>query len=332
MKKIISVLLLLNFVFACKPKSEEIVPVDETECRLLSYKETNYYGTVTANDVYSYNSAKRLIELKSQEMLEKYEYNSKGLRIKKTVSRLSNMNKEAEEEYLYNGNDQLIKEIRRWLDPTSGKSTEDYLLYEYHNNGKLRKKEYYLHIVGGLYTRVQYNEQGLSILEEGPNGLVVKNEYNAVGKVTRTIQNLPAPNNMTTEHTVEYNAKNLPIKITIKINNTINGYLNYEYNDKGQETGQFYTLIDGALNSKKITEYNGENYIVKNYNGKNVLLDRTEYEVQNNRIMKKTYYKNDIFWESHTFAFDASGNMIKDEWKVNYQTNPIIKEWAYACN
>jgi len=328
MKKIISVLLLLNFVLACKPKSEEVVPVDETECRLLSYKETKYGGIVTADDVYNYNSAKRLIDLKSLYMLEKYEYNSKGLRAKKTVTQLSNMNKVAEEEYLYNDKDQLIKEIRKWL----GNSTEDYLLYEYHNNGKLRKKEYYVHSAGGLYTRVQYNEQGLSILEEGPNGYIVKFEYNAGGKVTRSIQNYPAPNKVTVEQTVEYNEKNMPVKITAKIDNVINGYLNYEYNDKGQETGQFSTLIDGALYSKKITEYNGENYTVKNYNGRSVLLDRTDYEVLNNRIMKKTYYKNDIFQESHTFAYDASGNMTRDEWKVYNQANPIIKEWAYACN
>ena len=332
MKKILSVLLLLNIVFACKSKSEEVVPADETECRILSYKETNYVGTVTANDVYSYNSAKKLIELKSIEMLEKYEYNSKGLRTKRTVTRLSNMNKEAEEEFLYNDKDQLIKEIRRWLDPTSGKSTEDYLLYEYHNNGKLRKKEYYVHIAGGLYTRVQYNEQGLSILEEGPNGLIVKFEYNAAGKVTRSIQNLPAPNNVTVEQTVEYNTKNLPIKITTHIDNAIVGYLNYEYNDKGQETGQFSTSVNGTLSSKKITEYNGENYTVKNYTGRNELIDRTDYEVLNNRIMKKTFYKKDIFQYSNTFTYDASGNMIRDELMVNYQANPVIKEWAYTCN
>ncbi|MFD2523311.1 hypothetical protein [Emticicia soli] len=332
MKKIISVLLLLNFVFACKPKSEELAPVAETGCRQLLYKETNYNGAVIANDVYTYNTAKKLIEFKSVEMLEKYEYNAKGLRVKKSISRLSTMNKEAEEEYLYNDKDQLIKEIKRWIDAGSGSSTEDYLLYEYHNNGKLKKKEYYVHSEGGLYTRVEYNEQGLRILEEGPKGRINKFEYNASGKVIRTIEYLPAPNNITVDQTVEYNAKNLPVKVTTKVDNVIVGYANYEYNNKDQETSLISTTAKGELNSKKITEYTGENYSVKNYNYKNELTDKTDYEFSDKRIMKKSYYRKDVFQYSNTYTYDASGNMIRDEMKVNYQANPVIKEWAYACD
>ncbi len=332
MKKIISIILLLNVVFACKSKSEEIVPVDETGCRQLSYKETMYDGSVTGSEVYIYDSAKQLIEFRSLETVEKYEYNTKGLRIRKTVSRLSTMNKEAEEEYLYNEKDQLIKEVRRWLDPGSGNSTEDYLLYEYHNNGVLRKKEYYLHISGGLYTRVQYNELGLVMLDEGPYGRLVKFEYNANGKVTRKIEYLPPPDNITVEEMVEYNSKNLPVKITIKIDNIITGYINYEYNDKGQETSLFSTSVNGEVYNKRITEYNGENYIVKNYVLQNELMDQTGYEVLNNRIIKKTYYRKDVFRYSNTYAYDASGNMIRDEMKLSYQANPIIREWTYVCD
>jgi YD repeat-containing protein len=331
MKKIISALLLLNLVFACKSKSDDVAPVDETGCRQLSYKETMYDGRVAANEVYTYNATKNLIEFKSLERLEKYEYNTKGLRTKKTATRLLDMVKVLEEEYSYDDKDQLIKQLIRWPDPGTGNSTEDYRLYEYHNNGKLKKVEYYVHAVGGLYTRIQYNEQGLVIQDEGPNGRFAKFEYNAGGKVTRTIENLPSSNNATLEQTVEYNSKNLPAKVTIKINNVITGYVNYEYNDKGQETGLFSTSVNGELISKKITGYNGENYSVANYN-RNELADRTEYEVLNSRVMKKTYYRKDVFQYSDTYAYDASGNMIRDEMKLSYQANPVIREWAYACD
>lgn len=332
MKKIISALLLLNLVFACQSKSEDVAPVDETGCRQLSYKETLYNGTVAANEVYTYNAAKKLIEFKSLERLEKYEYNTKGLRTKKTATRLLDMVKELEEEYSYDDKGQLIKQLIRWPDTRTGNSTEDYRLYEYHNNGKLKKVEYYVHVVGGLYTRIQYNEQGLVIQDEGPNGRVAKFEYNASGKVTRAIENLPAPNNTTSEQIVEYNSKNLPAKITLKVNNVITGYVNYEYNDKGQETGLFSTSINGDLISKRTTGYNGENYSVSNFNNRNELTDRTEYEVLNSRIMKKTYYRKDVFQYSDTYAYDASGNMIRDEMKLSYQANPVIREWAYACD
>lgn len=332
MKKIISVLLLLTFVFACKSKPEELEPVAETGCRQLSYKETNFNGTVIANDVYTYNEAKKLIELKNIEMVEKYEYNTKGLRVKKSIIRLSNMTKEAEEEYIYNNKDQLIKEVKRWGDSGAGSTSEDYTQYEYHNNGKLSKKEYYVHSEGGLYIRTVYNEQGLRILEEGPKGRINKFEYNASGKVSRTIEYLPAPNNITVDQTVEYNARNLPVKATTKIDNVIVGYANYEYNNKDQEISLISTGVNGELNSKKITEYTGENYSVKNYNYKNELTDRTDFEVSNNRIMKKTYYRKDVFQYSDTFTYDAAGNMIRDEMKLNYQANPVVKEWAYACD
>ncbi|MFD0878315.1 hypothetical protein ACFQ1A_29385, partial [Massilia pinisoli] len=71
---------------------------------------------------------------------------------------------------------------------------------------------------------------------------------------------------------------------------------------------------------------------VKNYNSADQLDDQTAYEVVDGKIMKKTFYRKDVEQYVQTYSYDASGNMIRDEYKSSIHSVSVIKEWAYACD
>ncbi|GAB3501947.1 hypothetical protein [Emticicia fontis] len=334
MKRTTYLLILLGFVFACKPKAEVITPEpEENKCRQLSYKEATGTGLVSANTVYSYNEKKQLIELKDifQGRTDKYEYNTKGLLIKKTRSNLSDLSKQLEVEYIYNEKDQLIKETRKWLNPSGETATEEKFLFEYHANGKRKKEEYYAPNKAEVYWRYTYDEKGLVIMYEAPLGEVVKYEYKADGKMLKYIY-ITADKKTTIEDTYEYNAKNLLVKINTTVNNVLGGYRNFKYNSKDQETAWISYDANGVQFQKRTTEYTGDNYVVKNYNSADQLDDQTAYEVVDGKIMKKTFYRKDVEQYVQTYSYDASGNMIRDEYKSSIHSVSVIKEWAYACD
>ena len=139
MNKIITTIVLIGMVLACKSKSENIEPEGKVACKILSHK--GYYGGTylgatgyNFSEIYLYDKTGNLIEFQNPPYTTKYEYNIKG-NLLKAIQYTQYFQgpeiKSSETEYFYNADNQLIRQVNNEL---SWQYTE--VLYEYHLKGR----------------------------------------------------------------------------------------------------------------------------------------------------------------------------------------------------
>jgi YD repeat-containing protein len=333
MNKIITTLILAGMVLACKPKSENIKPEEETACKKLSYKNFNSLNNVVTSETYLYDNTGKLIEFQRAPKTIKYEYDANG-KLLKTIEYTQNLVgvvKSSETDYTYNAANQLIKEVVSINGYASGLTKATVTFYEYHPNGKMKKKTTFSNDLPLPDSIVEYNERGEEILTQLRDGNYLKTEYNAADLIVKVTKYYP-DNNQKSEQVHEYNSQNLKIKSSIFNNGVLWSYMTYEYNAKGKLITLIHYSGDGSITRKYITEYTGENYKLSQYNGLNKLLSYENGEVKNGLLMKWSGYLDNKLSFYIIYAYDSHKNMIKLE---EFDSKSVMygrQEWAYQCD
>ncbi|RFS16820.1 RHS repeat protein [Emticicia sp. C21] len=332
MNKIITTLVLAGLVFACKPKSEDIRPQEETACRKLSYKDI-IGSTVMISENYVYDITGKLIEFNRLGKTIRYTYDTQG-NLLKTTEYTQNLNGEvklSEIENTYNATNQLVKQITHVYNYQSMFDKETEVLYEYHANGKMKKKTTTNLTLPVPDSIVDYNEKGKEILIQYRSGQYLKTEYNGADLIVKQTGYYPS-NNQTTEVIHEYNTQNLEVKYTISINGVRDSYMTYEYNAKGKLIMQIQYNGDSTIGRKYIIEYTGENYKISTYNGPSQLLGYEINEIQNGLLMKWSAYQNNKLVYYMTYAYDSHKNLIELTTFNNNSAMTERQEWIYQCD
>jgi YD repeat-containing protein len=339
MNRIIPPLILTILVLACKPESEITKPEPvvtkpdkEVVCKILSHKEFNNRNVLEYSLIYSYDNTGKLIELQKPPGTTKYEYDTKG-NLVKTIIYNNSDSKSSETEYTYNASSQLIKEVINKANQAGvlQKDTENY--YEYHANGKMKKKSNFFLEFTTPGSITLYNEKGKEISIDYKGGIYERMDYNAADMLVKRIKIYPTASYINTEFLYEYNAQNKVTKYTVNVNNKLNSYITYEYNDKGNLIAQIDYNGDGTVSEKTIFEYTGESYKVSRYGGPTTLMGYTMIEVQNGLKMKETlYYTDNQPIYSINYTYDSYKNMIKREQINGISQLMSLWEWSYQCN